>query len=109
MNHEMSNDSCNTFAVFNRNVQVSRMHHEHQLMPFYFTIYLAINILATCCWFTNNFTQSSSIIVCAGETSPMDQTCDEITIHFNQDTVSHKDRARCGAGSSSALILADKY
>lgn len=46
--------------------------------------------------------------VYGGQTSPMDQTSDEIIIHFNQDTVLYKDRARCRAGTSSALILADE-
>lgn len=35
-------------------------------------------------------------LVCVAQTGPMDQTSDEITIHFNRDTVSHKDGARCG-------------
>lgn len=35
-------------------------------------------------------------LVCVAQTGPMDQTSDEITFHFNRDTVSHKDGARCG-------------
>ena len=45
--------------------------------------------------------------MCAETASSVDQTSDEIKIHFNQDSVSQKVARRCTAGKSSQ-ILADE-
>lgn len=94
------NNCLTLLPLLNLNGQGSEILHENQLTTKRPFSLLWVNILTTGCWFTNNFTQSFSIRVRAGWICPMDQTSDEITIHFNQDTVSHKAGPRCCAGSS---------